>query len=153
MDFSDDPFAIDDGPETVPPKPDPWDDPGWKRAAVDYARNRPPTSYVVEDAHGFWGKCEAADRERAKQRPPHSLPPNWHTLSLGALWHRLNDAQRRPTPQSVLDAAAWLVFQVKDQERWRAWLGGHTPAARADILAHIKKIEQRRAKQCQAPPT
>jgi hypothetical protein len=32
------------------------------------------------------------------------LPANWHKMSLGALWARLNDARRRPTPAITVEA-------------------------------------------------
>ena len=37
------------------------------------------------------------------------LPPNWHTLSLGALWDRLNDPSRHPTPQVTIEAILYCV--------------------------------------------
>jgi hypothetical protein len=37
------------------------------------------------------------------------LPKNWDTMSLGALYERLNDPRRRPTPQSVVDAICHSV--------------------------------------------
>jgi hypothetical protein len=39
------------------------------------------------------------------------LPPNWHKLSLGALWDRLNDPRRHPTPQVVIEAIMYAVRQ------------------------------------------
>src|SRR5262245_31127309 len=32
-----------------------------------------------------------------------SLPRNWHTMSLDALWAELNDPRHRPTPQSTIE--------------------------------------------------
>ena len=40
------------------------------------------------------------------------LPPNWHKLSLGALWDRLNDPRRRPTPQSTINA---LIHCIRER--------------------------------------
>jgi len=37
------------------------------------------------------------------------VPPNWHKLSLGALWERLNDRQAHPTPQVVIEAIMYCV--------------------------------------------
>jgi hypothetical protein len=39
------------------------------------------------------------------------VPPNWHTLSLGRLWDRLNDPHQRATPQSTIDAILYCVRQ------------------------------------------
>jgi hypothetical protein len=39
------------------------------------------------------------------------LPANWHTLSLGALWDRLNDPRRFSTPQSTVEAILYCVQQ------------------------------------------
>ena len=37
------------------------------------------------------------------------LPKNWQTLSLGALWQRLNDPRRLTTPDSVIEAIMYCV--------------------------------------------
>ena len=37
------------------------------------------------------------------------LPKNWQTLSLGALWLRLNDPRRLTTPDSVIEAIMYCV--------------------------------------------
>jgi hypothetical protein len=37
------------------------------------------------------------------------LPENWHELSLGALWDRLNDPARFATPQSTVEAVLYCV--------------------------------------------
>jgi hypothetical protein len=50
-----------------------------------------------------------ADRMAAQHWPQHNLPPNWDTLSVGALWEALNDLRRWPTPQSTIEAVMHAV--------------------------------------------
>jgi hypothetical protein len=54
------------------------------------------------------------------------------------------EAQPMRTATSTLEAATWLAFQVKDAERWRAWLDRHSAAERADILEHLTRIKKHR---------
>lgn len=51
------------------------------------------------------------------------------------------------TADSVLDAAAWLAFQVKDPARWSAWFDQRSAAEQAHILEHLKTIAQGRVGQ------
>ena len=37
------------------------------------------------------------------------LPENWHELSVGTLWARLNDPRRRSTAQSTVEAIVYCV--------------------------------------------
>jgi hypothetical protein len=37
------------------------------------------------------------------------LPPNWQTLSLGALWEQLNKPSRLRTPEAVIEAIMYCV--------------------------------------------
>ena len=37
------------------------------------------------------------------------LPRNWQTLSIDALWDRLNDRRRHPTPQVIIEAILYCV--------------------------------------------
>jgi len=57
----------------------------------------------------FCHVCRKADRMAAKHRPQHGLPPNWDTMSVGALWEALNDRRRWPTPQSTIEAVMHCV--------------------------------------------
>jgi hypothetical protein len=56
----------------------------------------------------------------------------------------LPDVRPLRTATSTLEAAAWLAFQVKDAERWRAWLDRHSATECADIVEHLTNIKQRR---------
>ena len=106
------------------------DSPSWKRAAADYHAERkrgaaePPLT-----GNGFWGKCAAADRRAARWKPQHDLPANWETMSVGALWHALNDPRRYPMPKSVVETFQYLIKQG-DRDRLKAWLAGRTPEER-----------------------
>jgi hypothetical protein len=91
-------------------KDDPWSSPGWKKAAADYHADRkkgaaePPLT-----GNGFWGKCAEADRRVARRQ--HDLPTNWETMSVGGLWHALNDPRRRAdAAQSTYDA---LLYELR----------------------------------------
>jgi hypothetical protein len=93
-------------------KDDRWSSPSWKRAAADYHADRkrgapePPLS-----GNGFWEKCAEADRRAARRKPQHDLPANWETMSVGALWHTLNDPRRRAdAAQSTYDA---LLYELR----------------------------------------
>ena len=79
-----------------------WDAPGWKKAAADYQRDR-------------------------TQLPRHNLPANWHIMSVGALWHALNNPRRWPTPQSTIEAVMHCV-------RARGLDALKEPATRAQLL-------------------
>jgi hypothetical protein len=46
--------------------------------------------------------------------------------------------------RSTLDAAAWLFFQVKDRQRFDAWMLRHSLAERSAITAFLK--ERKRAR-------
>lgn len=90
----------------------------------------------------FCRACIEQDRTAARRpKPDHNLPENWVRMPFGALWELLNDPGRFPkTAASVLDAAAWLWFQVGDPKAFEAWLRRYSPADRAHILDHIQKI-------------
>jgi hypothetical protein len=62
---------------------------------------------------GFCQLCREADRKRAAHSKHDSdLPANWHEMSVGALWDRLNDPRRWPeAPQSTYDAA---LFELRE---------------------------------------
>src|SRR5262245_60447322 len=59
---------------------------------------------------GFCASCRKADglrnnaAESAGNNRISRLPSNWDSMSIDALWHRLNDPRRWPTPQSTVDA-------------------------------------------------
>jgi hypothetical protein len=115
-------------------KDDPWSSPGWKRAAADYHADRkrgatePPLT-----GNSFWGKCAEADRRAARRKPQHNLPPNWETMSVGGLWHALNDPRRHSIPKSIIDAFQYLIKQGA-RERLKAWLAGRTPEERRALM-------------------
>jgi hypothetical protein len=50
----------------------------------------------------FCAACRKADRKTEKQRPLPGIPPDWDTISLDALWQRLQ--QDHPTPQVTIEA-------------------------------------------------
>lgn len=52
---------------------------------------------------------------------------------------------RNGCAQSTLDAAAWLWFQVGDEQRFSRFLKDHSNSEQAAILKHIKQIEARNA--------
>jgi hypothetical protein len=111
-------------------KDDPWSSPSWKRAAADYHADRkrgaaePPLT-----GNGFCGKCAEADRRVARRRPQHDLPANWDTMSVGALWHALNDPRRHSIPKSIIDSFQYLIKQG-DRERLKAWLASRASEER-----------------------
>jgi hypothetical protein len=74
-------------------KDDPWSSSSWKRAAADYHADR--KRGAAEPPNSFREKCTEADRRAARRKPQHDLPANWETMSVGALWHALNDPRRR----------------------------------------------------------
>jgi hypothetical protein len=88
---------------------------------------------------GFCQMCCEVDRKPvAQRRRQHDLPPNWDTMSVGALWDWLNDPRRYAPPKSVVDAFHYLIKQ-NDPERLRAWLSRRTPNERRALR---KLIEQ-----------
>jgi hypothetical protein len=111
-------------------KDDPWSSLGWKKAAADYHADRkrgapePPLT-----GGSFWKKCAEADRRAARRKPQHDLPANWEPMSVGALWHALNDPRRHPIPKSIVDTFQYLIKQG-DRERLTAWLAGRAPEER-----------------------
>ena len=54
---------------------------------------------------GFCALCREADRKQTAQ-PKHDsgLPADWHEMSVGVLWHRLNHPSRWATPQATIEA-------------------------------------------------
>jgi hypothetical protein len=50
-----------------------------------------------------------------------------------------DSSEQHGVPKSTLDAAAWLVFQAGNPQRFEAWLLKHSAAERAAIIAHIDK--------------
>jgi hypothetical protein len=72
------------------------------------------------------------------------LPANWHEMSLGALWERLNDPRGRPTPQTTIEAILLAVRkrglaalrEPANIER----LSGCDPAARQQINERIERL-------------
>jgi hypothetical protein len=73
------------------------------------ARRCPTCGCVPCESPGFCRLCHEADRKQAAQPKHDSGPPaNWHEISVGALWDRLNDPHRWPeAPQSTYDAALY----------------------------------------------
>jgi hypothetical protein len=58
----------------------------------------------------FCHVCREAVRRAARYRPQYDLPPNWHTMPLGSLWHVLNNPRRGPyAPKATCDA---LLFEL-----------------------------------------
>jgi hypothetical protein len=109
-------------------KDDPWSSPGWERAAADYHADRkrgapePPLT-----GNSFWQKCAEADRRVTRRQD--DLPATWETMSVGALWNRLNDPRRHPIPKSIIDTFQYLIKQG-NRERLTAWLAGRAPEER-----------------------
>jgi hypothetical protein len=95
---------------------DAWNAPSWREAARDYHQARDGRVSIVEP----------------------ELPDKWNTMSVGALWDRLNDSRRHGVASSTLQAAEYLVRQ-NDPKEFEAWLLRHPPAERAEIIAHINK--------------
>lgn len=63
---------------------------------------------TVHPPHAQTG--EAASQRQRERILDHDLPRNWDTMSVGALWDRLNDPRRRrDAPQSTYDA---LLFEL-----------------------------------------
>ena len=51
-------------------------------------------------------------------------------------------ANRFRVPRATLDAAEWLVFQVRDPRRFELWLNfGRSDEERQAIMRHIRRIE------------
>jgi hypothetical protein len=72
------------------------------------------------------------------------LPKNWHTLSLGVLWERLNDPRRRPTPQVTIEAIMYAVrtrgLDALKEREVKKRLACCDPAAREQINARIERL-------------
>jgi hypothetical protein len=100
-------------------KDDPWSSPSWKKAAADYHADRKRGAAEPQ--------CAEADRRAARRQ--HDLPANWETMSVGGLWHALNDPRRYPIPKSIVDTFQYLIKQG-DRERLKAWLAGRSPEER-----------------------
>jgi hypothetical protein len=67
-----------------------------------------------------------------------TLPPNWESMSLDALWHHLNDPRRHSISKSVVDTFHFLIKQ-NDPARMRAWLAGRAPEERIALRKLIEK--------------
>jgi hypothetical protein len=56
---------------------------------------------------GFCALCREADRKQAAKHDS-GLPADWHEMSVGPLWSRLNHSSRWPkAPRSTYDAALY----------------------------------------------
>lgn len=70
------------------------------------------------------------------------LPENWHTLSLGALWERLNDPRRFATPAATIEAILYCVrvrgLAALKEPANRERLSRCDRAARAEINRRIE---------------
>ena len=75
------------------------------------------------------------------------LPRNWQTLSLGALWERLNDPRRLTTPEAVIAAIMYCVrargLAALKEPGNRERLSRCDRAARDEINRRIAMLEQR----------
>jgi hypothetical protein len=74
------------------------------------------------------------------------LPRTWQTLSLGALWERLNDPCRLTTPEAVIEAIMYCIRargRVALKEPNRERLARCDRAARDEINRRIAMLEQR----------
>jgi hypothetical protein len=98
---------------------------------------------------GFCALCREADRKQAAQ-PKHDagLLANWHEMSVGALWDRLNDPRRWPeAPRSTYDAA---LFELREHgitqlanpncQRRLAML---SPKQLEDVIAALLRLQPR----------
>ena len=56
---------------------------------------------------GFCRLCREADQKHKPEAA--QLPANWHRMSLGGLWHALNDPKRHGTPEVIVDAIVRAV--------------------------------------------
>lgn len=59
-----------------------------------------------------------------------SLPNNWDTMPVGALWDALNDPRRHGMAASTVEAFKYVLRQ-NDPERLRAWLESRSPEEQA----------------------
>ena len=77
------------------------------------ARHCPTCGCILCPSPGFCRLCREADRKRAANSKHNSdLPANWHEMSVGQLWDRLNDPCRWPdAPRSTYDAA---LFELRE---------------------------------------
>jgi hypothetical protein len=81
----------------------------------------------------FCRVCREADCRAAPYRPVHNLPPNWDTMSDGALWHRLNDPRRFPEAgKATCDA---LLFELRTY--------GAAQLAKPNCLDRLKQLSPR----------
>jgi hypothetical protein len=75
------------------------------------------------------------------------LPRNWQTLSLGALWERLNDPRRLTTPDSVIEAIMYGVrargLAALKEPANREHLSRCNRAMRDEFNRRIAMLEQR----------
>jgi hypothetical protein len=74
------------------------------------------------------------------------LPKNWHTLSLGVLWERLNDPRRLTTAEAVIAAIMYCVrargLGALKEPANRARLKRCNRAARDEINRRIHMLLQ-----------
>jgi hypothetical protein len=100
-----------------------WDSPGWQGAAQDYHAERLKNGWSI-----------------TKPR----LPWNWHRMSLGGLWHALNDPKRRGKPEVIVDAIVHAVrargADALKEPAILARLGECDEAAKAQINARLSKL-------------
>jgi hypothetical protein len=74
------------------------------------------------------------------------LPANWHTLSLGALWDRLNDPSRHPTPQVTVEAVMHAIRErglaAMDEPATKQRLAHCDAAATKQIRERIERLRE-----------
>jgi hypothetical protein len=99
------------------------------------------------DVSGFEALVERlAVENKAKQRHRNTLPRDWDSMSVEALWDELNDPRRRPTPRTTVEAILIDVRQrgiaaLKDLVNIER-LSRCDAAAKAQIDARISKLKQ-----------
>jgi hypothetical protein len=75
------------------------------------------------------------------------LPRNWQTLSLGALWERLNDPRRLTTPEAIIEAIMYTIrargLAALKEPANRERLKRCDRAAREEINRRIAMLKQR----------
>lgn len=95
-----------------------FDSESWKRAAREYAQNRPTLPY------------------------PSNLPDSWEAMSVGKLWEILNNPERnRDAPQSTYDAVVWSLIY---NDGWydkavRNRIGQLSQAQRKELIAALMR--------------
>jgi len=76
-----------------------------------------------------------------------SLPKNWDTLSLGALWNVLHDPARHATPQSTIDAILYCVrargIAALEEPNIKEQLASCDAAARKQVDERIERLRER----------